>query len=292
MAPSVMAPCGFLAGHLPCVGGLAEADEDWLGREVYECAGLVECHGDGECHANGECDADGEKCEVLMPHDLYQSIDYSINISTSPADVCNDLPTVLYAEVLPKSKRLLSNNALECLEDQVKPNIDIDVDDNCKWKQADVSLPRETQHVDLEQSIRHESECAKEPSYICISPGNSRRTTETETAHQSKLSSNSGASQIAGRVGRYHEEFLKHEKLLKKLSVLRSLKLSGDTPESKRKKGSDTFQLQLPPVCGKSPPCDCPEDQLYAAKLRIRILKKISTLRQRHIRLRVMQLFW
>ena len=31
---------------------------------------------------------------------------------------------------------------------------------------------------------------------------------------------------------------------------------------------------KLPPVCGRSPPCDCPEDQVYATKLRLR--KKTS----------------
>jgi hypothetical protein len=43
----------------------------------------------------------------------------------------------------------------------------------------------------------------------------------------------------------------------------------------------------LPPVCGKSPPCHCPPDEELAVRLRIRILKKIATLRRRHIRLRV-----
>ena len=27
---------------------------------------------------------------------------------------------------------------------------------------------------------------------------------------------------------------------------------------------------KLPPVCGRSPPCDCPQDQVYATKLRLR----------------------
>ena len=44
---------------------------------------------------------------------------------------------------------------------------------------------------------------------------------------------------------------------------------------------------RLPPVCGRSPPCHCPEDQELAAKLRLRIIKKISTLRRKHLRLRV-----
>ena len=281
MAPRVMAPCGFLAGGLSCVG-VKETEEDGGGGDVYECRGLIE--------RNNNLIGGGEdKSGVLMPHDLYQSIDYSINISTSPADVYNDLPTDLYASVLPKSKRLLANNALECLEDQVKSNVDIDVDDNCKWNLKDVELPRETQHI--KQSIRHESESAREPSYICIQSEGWRRATETGQTY--RLSSNSGApSQITAQSDRYQTQFHKHEKLLRRLSVLHSLKQRPreDTEKKKKKKKrSVSPSLQLPPVCGRSPPCDCPEDQLYAAKLRLRILKKISTLRQRHIRLRVIR---
>ena len=46
-------------------------------------------------------------------------------------------------------------------------------------------------------------------------------------------------------------------------------------------------QRHLPPVCGRSPPCLCTPDEELAARLRIRILKKIASLRRRHIRLRV-----
>jgi hypothetical protein len=46
-------------------------------------------------------------------------------------------------------------------------------------------------------------------------------------------------------------------------------------------------ERHLPPVCGKSPPCHCPPDEELAVRLRIRILKKIASLRRRHIRLRV-----
>ena len=264
MSPRVMAPCGFLTTHLPCVGAVTETEEE------CEWSGLMECN-------NNELVGGDDKCEVLMPHDLYRSIDYSINISTSPADLCNDLPTDLYAQLLPKSKRLLAHNAPECLEDQVTGKLHIDGDDNCKWKAADVCLPRETQ----EESIRNES---GETSYNCMSPSSSRPATETaQSSRARKLSSNLGASQTAGR---YQQEFRKHEKLLKKLSVLHSIKASEGTAQQRRRSS-----LQLPPVCGRSPPCDCPEDQLYAAKLRFRILKKISTLRQRHIRLRVIKQF-
>ena len=48
---------------------------------------------------------------------------------------------------------------------------------------------------------------------------------------------------------------------------------------------------RLPPVCGRSPPCHCPEDRELAAKLRLRIIKKISTLRRKHLRLRVIPSF-
>ncbi len=51
--------------------------------------------------------------------------------------------------------------------------------------------------------------------------------------------------------------------------------------------GGGERQRHLPPVCGKSPPCHCPPDEELAVRLRIRILKKIASLRRRHIRLRV-----
>ena len=44
---------------------------------------------------------------------------------------------------------------------------------------------------------------------------------------------------------------------------------------------------KLPPVCGRSPPCSCPEDRELATRLRMRILRRISTLRRKHLRLRV-----
>jgi hypothetical protein len=51
-------------------------------------------------------------------------------------------------------------------------------------------------------------------------------------------------------------------------------------------KGRDE-RLLLPPVCGRSPPCSCARDEELAARLRIRILRQIASLRRRHIRLRV-----
>ena len=44
---------------------------------------------------------------------------------------------------------------------------------------------------------------------------------------------------------------------------------------------------RLPPVCGRSPPCGCPEDRELAAKVQRQVVRKISTLRRRHLRLRV-----
>ena len=77
------------------------------------------------------------------------------------------------------------------------------------------------------------------------------------------------------------------------LQSVRKSKLLNSSQKSNRKSsknGSVPAKFQLPPVCGRSPPCDCPEDQLYASKLRLRILKKISTLRKRHLKLRVILL--
>ena len=272
-----MAPCGFLATHLSCVGALTETEtEEYRAREGSEYRALIECN-------NNEIVGEDDKCSVLLPHHLYQSIDYSINISTSPALQHNQTPAHLYASVLPKSKRLLSsNNALESRQDRVKPHVDIDVDDNSKWNMKDVELPRETQDIS-ESSGDHPD------------PHLTHWRQKSETGQTRKLSSNSGASKLCS-VGdyqittqhassttsssrRYQREFEKHEKLLSRLSVLHKVEAAQEQKKPK---------FQLPPVCGRSPPCDCPEDQLYAAKLRIRILKKISTLRQRHIRLRVM----
>ena len=278
MAPRVMAPCGFLADHLSCVGlgALTETEDEYRARDVSECRALIECN-------NNDTGGEDDKCQVLLPHHLYQSIDYSINISTSPSLQYNQTPAHLYASVLPKSKRLLSgNNALESRHERVKPHVDIDVGDNSKWNMRNVDLPRETQDIS-DSSGDHPV------------PRPSHWRQPSETGQTRKLSSNSGASkagsggdyQITGQHSqqhdnstRYQREFEKHEKLLSNLSVLHKV-------ESAKKKKNPKFQL--PPVCGRSPPCDCPEDQLYAAKLRIRILKKISTLRQRHIRLRVMR---
>ena len=276
MAPRVMAPCGFLADHLSCVGlgALTETEDEYRARDVSECRALIECN-------NNDIVGEDDKCSVLLPHHLYQSIDYSINISTSPPLQYNQTPAHLYASVLPKSKRLLSSNsALESRQDRVKPPVDIDVDDNSKWNMKNVDLPRETQDT-AESSGDHPG------------PHLSDWRQTSETGQTRGLSSNSGASkqppgsggddyQITAQhsqTSRYQREFEKHEQLLINLSVLHKV-------ESAKKKKNSKFQL--PPVCGRSPPCDCPEDQLYAAKLRIRILKKISTLRQRHIRLRVM----
>ena len=78
------------------------------------------------------------------------------------------------------------------------------------------------------------------------------------------------------------------KKLQKEFALLQRVRKSKLLSKSRTKlRRSSSSKLQLPPVCGKSPPCLCPEDQLYAAKLRLGILKKISTLRKRHIRPRV-----
>ena len=37
-----------------------------------------------------------------------------------------------------------------------------------------------------------------------------------------------------------------------------------------RRNGVVRRTRRLPPVCGRSPPCDCPQDQVFASKLRIR----------------------
>jgi hypothetical protein len=68
---------------------------------------------------------------------------------------------------------------------------------------------------------------------------------------------------------------------------LRRSRSNGAATQTPAKCGGGERQRHLPPVCGKSPPCHCPPDEELAVRLRIRILKKIASLRRRHIRLRV-----
>jgi hypothetical protein len=68
---------------------------------------------------------------------------------------------------------------------------------------------------------------------------------------------------------------------------LRRSRSNGTATQTPLKCGGGERQRHLPPVCGKSPPCHCPPDEELAVRLRIRILKKIASLRRRHIRLRV-----
>jgi hypothetical protein len=75
-------------------------------------------------------------------------------------------------------------------------------------------------------------------------------------------------------------------RLRRELRRSRSNSAATQTP-AKCGDGGGERQRHLPPVCGKSPPCHCPPDEELAVRLRIRILKKIASLRRRHIRLRV-----
>jgi len=45
-------------------------------------------------------------------------------------------------------------------------------------------------------------------------------------------------------------------------------------------------QLRLPPLCGQTT-CNCKEDQVLASKVRLKVVKKIATMRKKHIRVRV-----
>ena len=72
-----------------------------------------------------------------------------------------------------------------------------------------------------------------------------------------------------------------------RLQRVRKSNILHDGGKKIEKNATTKKKFLLPPVCGKSPPCDCPEDRIYASKLRRRILTKISTLRRKHLRLRV-----
>ena len=82
---------------------------------------------------------------------------------------------------------------------------------------------------------------------------------------------------------------LRVAQLRKEMSASTSPKENKQPDKDVPKKGGQGKEPlpRLPPVCGRSPPCHCPEDRELAAKLRLRIIKKISTLRRKHLRLRV-----
>jgi len=127
-------PCGFLSirGHFPsCVRGdidhsdqnnntiagdelhdeFGDGDDD----DVYGYCSVIETRNKPvkrlQMKVDNNDDLSTSSRMVLLPHDLYEAVDYSINTSTSASDQAKETPikvtdnSQLYATVLPKSKR-------------------------------------------------------------------------------------------------------------------------------------------------------------------------------------------
>lgn len=185
----------------------------------------------------------------------------------------------MYATVLPRSKRVQhkidditpANKTFNNNDDVIRDISDNNKHSNQTIAKNHVPLPaNEAMKDEEEMSSRQSAGAANNLSRILPS--------------SQPLSSIPEAEECHANPGDIDETIRK--KLQKEFALLQRVRKSKLLSKS-RTKLSSSSKLQLPPVCGKSPPCFCPEDQLYAAKLRLRILKKISTLRKRHIRLRV-----
>ena len=340
-------PCGFLSmrGRFPsCVRGdidhrndqnnntigdkfndeFGDDDED----DVYGYCSVIETRNKAVKRLQMKVDNNDDLStsrRILLPHDLYEAVDYCINTSTSPSDQAKETPIKVtenndvYATVLPKSKRnkKIVDAGKVLTVDNVTANHDAD-DVN-----RDMDVPRETRLIDQTKASINESDLIseQEPSYVSMKTKLSSKTRHDDGDNDeivssrgplASLSSNSSNSpRLMSQDSKLssipevsspddcNTNFQKCEidsqirqKLRREFALLQSVRKSLNETKSKSDKLSpnktkNETKFQLPPVCGKSPPCFCPEDQLYASKLRIRILKKISTLRKRHLRLRV-----
>ena len=250
---------------------------------------------------------------VLLPHDLYDPTDYSHRATAATSAHSSSAPP-LYARVVPRSQR---RRAAVCGE--AGPS-DGDRRLEAALDTGDTGHGGDTVTSDARSRPSAGSPVQGSPSPRVTEPrhedtGDQR---DTDTVHPGSrgqdgrhhhdaapllpaasttlLSSIPGAS----RHRRPHFNLQKceidsqiREKLRRQFALLQRVRRSrlaaarGPDTDTKLGAAKPPPKFQLPPVCGKSPPCSCPEDQLYAAKLRVRILKKISTLRRRHLRLRV-----
>ena len=304
-ATKTIYPCGFLSksGHFTtCVRGNIDQNDannnviDY--EDVYGYSELIKLVDNDQSKELKVLNNDALTDKVLLPHDLYDEIDYSIK------KLPKDCPTNedLYATVLPKCKRTPASKASNV---DISKHVDNDISDN-----LDGEMPRETRFMRREPLIESDTE----PKYVSMKPlaRNDNKDNDGHTSHRQswaeqtlnsrnpasiqdsecKLSSITEASNPNCTLPDFKKceiDLQIRKKLRKEFAILQSVRKSKIFASPKSKDGpKDVKKFQLPPVCGKSPPCFCPEDQLYAAKLRIRILKKISTLRRRHIKLRVM----
>ena len=322
MAPKVIHPCGRLVNHFPCVKGEIESSvtSDNDDQHEYEYEQLIECNNNeikGEYLGKSPED---KSPYILLPHDLYEVPDYSINNFNKDFEIFNrDIAddahvdtTNLYAKIKPKSKRtpiqtvntnylqLSVNNApSENIYSKINSDQDIFENDPDTHKR---NLYQRLPSENLEERKRFmglstipESDLIGEPN--CITNGeiiSTKQRVQSLDNIQNPSCALEGNEKLLCNTASYvfqnkEIDYSKLVDLRKELSRFQTIeKLNNLSKEN----GTSRPKFQLPPVCGKSPPCHCPEDQVFASKLRIRILKKISTLRRRHIRLRVSRLLF
>jgi hypothetical protein len=311
MAPKVIHPCGRLVNHFPCVKGEIESSITSDNDDQHEYEQLIECNNNEIKGAYLRKSSEDKSSYILLPHDLYEVPDYSINnfnrdVEIFTRDIFDDVhvdATNLYAKIKPKSKRVsienvsanylqlkVSDAPSESIYSKICSDQDIfETDSNRHKRNQYQSLPSENfeerkRFIGL--STIPESDLIAEPN--CITNDeiiNTKQKSQSpadvcehEESHKSPSNPGSYVSENKGI------DYSKLELLKKELSRFQTIEKLNNPSSCD---GPPRPKFRLPPVCGKSPPCYCPEDQVFASKLRIRILKKISTLRRRHIRLRV-----
>ena len=244
---------------------------------------------------------------VLLPHDLYDPTDYSHRATAATAAHRSSAPP-LYARMVPRSKRRRAAVCGEAGPSDGDRRLEAarNTGDTGHGGDTVTSEARLGSRSPLPPSPRVTEASHEDTGDQCDTVHPASRGQDGRHHHDAApllpaasttlLSSIPGAS----RHRRPHFNLQKceidsqiREKLRRQFALLQRVRRSrlaaarGPDTDTKLGAAKPPPKFQLPPVCGKSPPCSCPEDQLYAAKLRVRILKKISTLRRRHLRLRV-----
>ena len=318
----ISAPCASFLSVLPsCVDLISDQNNN---------NDVTENHDD-----DSDDDVYGYGDRVLLPHDLYENIDYSNrpirsqHIDQSEARKVNRHS--LYASVVPRSKRPIRGQSVDPSEAScdakggvIPSDTDRGVGDSGLAPENRVDLlkphqPIRSQYLTSRPIRREENTVLDYSSNISIQKRNeagillSKVRDDNEDSNDRSqtpvadfLADNSyEASLLSGLLSSIPEatntnenlQNSNHEidsaqirqKIRREFARLQRVRKSNILHDDGKKieKNATEKKFLLPPVCGKSPPCDCPEDRLYASKLRRRILTKISTLRRKHLRLRV-----
>ena len=276
---------------------------------------------------------------VLLPHDLYENIDYSGNKSASARDSRDkserNNQISLYATVVPRSKRpirgqypghvtcpdqsearVLEGKPSHRVSDDDKGGVIISDTDGGDGGVRLAAVSSENRAAQMTRSsgisIQSRKDWGADILSEILSNEGVRLDNEDNDMQQTPLAeflarysselsaagplssipeaSTNGNLQNHRRNNHEIDSQQIRQKIRREFARLQRVRKSKILQHGKKiqksASGSSTKFL-LPPVCGKSPPCDCPEDRLYASKLRQRILTKISTLRRKHLRLRV-----